>query len=102
MYQNQFEFSVRVNGRPVTEFRDDKSAIWIEGRKKSNYKLVFKNNTASRVKAVFSVDGLNVLTGDATWSDGYAVNAWSEIEVPGWRKDKDGVAEFYFSSQERS
>ena len=77
-------------------FHNDK--YYIEGRKNSTYEIEYTNNTYKRQKVVFSVDGLNVISGNNDWSKGYVVNAGETIIIPGWRKDENNVAKFQFSS----
>jgi len=94
---NGNRLEVIINGRPVTEYRHDDGSYFIEGRKNSEYKIRFFNDSGTRKKIVVSVDGLNVVSGDTDWSHGYCVEPWSKIEIPGWRKNDQNVASFKFS-----
>jgi len=96
-----FSLDVRVNGRNLPQFYHH-SKTWIEGRKGSEFTLFLRNNSHHRRKAVISVDGLNILTGDKNWERGYVLDPWDYIEVPGWRKDASNVAAFEFSSVKNS
>jgi hypothetical protein len=51
-----------------------------------------------RFEAIATVDGLDVINGRAgTFSNrGYIVNAWSTVEIDGWRRSTDTVAAFRF------
>jgi hypothetical protein len=88
---------VRVKGRTIDQYYHD-GKVYVEGRKGSEYTLYFKNNSSTRKKIVLSVDGLNVMTGDATWGRAYVVEPWGDIEVPGWRHNGSEVKSFEFSS----
>lgn len=102
-----YEFNVARpdhNGRstPLKTYSDPfPSSTFVEGRKGSEYVLTFKNNSSHRVLVVASVDGLSVMDGKpaSVKSTGYIVDAWSTIEIPGWRIDDGKVAKFVFQPQ---
>jgi hypothetical protein len=64
------------------------------------YRLHIVNPTASRVEAVVSVDGLDVIDGRpaSVAKRGYLVPAFGDVTVDGWRTSMDTVAAFRFSS----
>ena len=97
-YSNQFRFGVKVNNQFTKEYISE-GKTYIEGRKGSEYSLYFRNNLNKRVLVVFSVDGLSVLDGKTAskQSGGYVLDAWGEVEVPGWKIDRDTVGKFKFS-----
>ncbi|HYT43600.1 MAG TPA: hypothetical protein VEP90_14775 [Methylomirabilota bacterium] len=91
------EIHILVRNRLIDEFHhEDKT--YVEGRKGTTYTIQYRNKTATRQKIVVSVDGLNVMTGDSTWENGYCVEPYQTINIPGWRKDSGNVAAFKFSS----
>lgn len=98
---HEYEACVLVNGKPVTEVEHN-GRTYIEGRKDSEYALRFKNTTSERILIVPSVDGLNVLDGKPCGikSDGYVVNAWQTITIPGWTVDNSTAAKFTFKPQD--
>ncbi|CAM6054486.1 unnamed protein product [Sphagnum tenellum] len=93
------ELTVFVKGRSVTEYvhRDQ---TFIEGRGGSNYEIQFFNHNSFNVEVILSVDGLSVTDGKAAGplSNGYVVQAGSQIQVPGWTLDNAQVAAFAFAS----
>lgn len=99
LYNSQFELQVRPNGRAAADEYYHQGNWFIEGREGSRYTLWFKNNLPVRVMAIFSVDGLDVCKGQPAGldSDGYIVDAYSSIEVPGWKLDGNTAAEFFFA-----
>ena len=97
MYKNGLNFHLFVNGRAIDEYSKD-DMIYVEGRKGSNYEIVIINHTSIQKKLVVSVDGLNVLSGDANWERGYALKPGKTLKIPGWRVDASKVAKFLFSS----
>ncbi len=101
VYQASCDLKVLINDRFIDEYSKD-GKNFVEGRKGSTYALKYRNNTCRRQKVVLSVDGLNVMTGDATWDRAYVVEPWGNITVPGWRKDAGNVAAFEFSSIKES
>jgi hypothetical protein len=98
MHVSNYGLEVLVNGRPVTEYyKDGKS--FIEARDGTEYTLRFRNNSWKRVLAIFSVDGVEVLKGKAAAQaeNGYIVDAFSSIEIKGYRIDEETVAAFCFA-----
>lgn len=91
------QFEVRVKGRSIKTYEHE-GKTFIEGRKGSDYTLHFYNNSSQRKKIVVSVDGLNIISGDAVWQRGYVVEPWQTIDIPGWRVNSEKVAAFEFSS----
>lgn len=101
MYKNGIYFHLLVNGRYIDEYSHD-GKIFVEGRKGTDYEIHLYNNTNIRRRIVFSVDGLNVMTGDNKWEHAYSLDPWKSITVPGWRIDNRKVAKFFFSSVKSS
>lgn len=103
MKLNSYELTVLVNDRAVTEYQHN-SSTFIEGRKGSEFKVRFKNNTGRRVLVVPSVDGKSVFDGERATADsrGYVVAAYGSIEIPGWTLDAESVAKFTFEDKEKS
>lgn len=97
MHKHNYSLEVLVNGRPAQEYYRDAKAF-IEARDGTEYTLRFRNNNYKRVMAVFSVDGIEVLKGKvASQADnGYIVEAFSNIEIKGYRIDERNVAAFKF------
>ncbi len=98
MHSSNYALEVLVNGRPMTEYYKD-SKSFTEAREGSEYTLRFRNNSWKRVLAIFSVDGIEVLKGKAAAQaeNGYIVDAFSSIEIKGYRIDEATVAAFKFT-----
>lgn len=96
-YNNNYELSILVNGKPIREyFYQNKNLI--EAKVGTEYSIKFRNNSWSKVLALFSVDGVNVLDGSPA-SDGevgYVVDPYRSIEVKGFRINESSVAAFKF------
>ena len=103
MKRNSVELQVLVRGKPVTEYTHQRKAF-IEGREGSEFELRVKNNLGQRVLIVPSVDGLSVMDGQeaSSESQGYVLNPWQEMLIPGWRLDNDEVAKFIFEDMKAS
>lgn len=103
MQKNTFELQVLVNGRPVREAYFQGRAF-IEARKGTQYTLKLRNTSHRRAVAVFSVDGIDVLHGTKAedTDGGYIVDAYSSIEVKGFRVDDDTVSAFKFDHKNNS
>lgn len=73
---------------------------YIGGQEGQPYRLLLRNHTGGRLLVVASVDGLNVLNGEAArvQQSGYIVGANDTVTIDGWRKSLDEVAEFVFTN----
>ncbi len=73
--------------------------LWIEGQESEPYQLRVYNHCPSRILAVVSVDGLNVIDGTtaSAYGAGYIVNAGTSVAIKGWRKNLQQSAQFYFT-----
>jgi hypothetical protein len=98
MLKSNFEVEVLVHGSPVKEYYHN-GKIYIEGRKGAEYSIRLKNNSARRVLAVPTVDGLSVLNGKPGnfKSQGYILDSYSSMIVDGWRVSDKEVKKFYFT-----
>jgi hypothetical protein len=103
MVINNFEINVLVNGRRVKHYTHQ-GKTYVESKEGSNYTLEVKNNTPNRILVVSSVDGLSVLSGQpASDSDtGYVVDAYSKMEIKGFRYSDDAVGSFVFTSKRKN
>ena len=77
---------------------------FIEGKEGRTYSIVIKNVCHSRLEAVVSVDGLDVLNGrSASLSiKGYIINPGDSLTIKGFRTSREAVAAFKFSSVSES
>ena len=68
------------------------------------YTLRITNHGSRRIAAVVSVDGLSVISGKpASEGDaGYVVDAYSSLDIKGWRRNLDRVAAFSFEERHNS
>jgi len=101
MYNNQISLELLTeNGNRITEF-NHKGLNYVEGRKGSKYKIKITNHSFKRVKAIISVDGLDILTGKraSTNAGGYVIPAYSSEVLDGWRISNQQVREFFFTSK---
>jgi hypothetical protein len=100
----QYELSVCPLGRRPADEYYHQGQVWVEGREGSTYTLRFTNRGPTRVLAIFSVDGLDVLKGKPAGhlSEGYVVNGNSTLDIPGWKLDNATAAEFFFSRSNKS
>jgi len=103
MKKDNYELSVKINGSKLPEYGSH-GKTYIRGEVGREFILHFKNNTADRVLARFSVDGLSVLDGKGADKDksGYICDAYSSVEVAGWRTSLEEVRKFEFSTKEKS
>lgn len=71
---------------------------WIAGEPGHRYAVRLRNLGAERVLVVLSVDGINAISGQTAdpAQAGYVLGPWQSLEVAGWRKSLDAVAQFVF------
>lgn len=75
-------------------------AMYVAGEQGQRYNLRLTNNTASRVEAVVSVDGRDVISGEVgnyKKQRGYVIEPFSSVVVDGFRQSLDQVAAFRFT-----
>lgn len=94
---------VHINGNAVASYAHE-GRTYVEAREGTEYALHLKNNNPFRVKAVLSVDGVNVVNGDAATGDrdetGYILEPYQSTTIKGYRLDNDSVAAFRFVKAE--
>lgn len=73
---------------------------FVAGEPGHEYEIRIRNREHSRVLAVTSVDGVNVITGRTAAPDqgGYVMDPRGQLQIDGWRKNMNEVAAFYFTS----
>lgn len=83
---------------------NQENLVWVQGTPNEAYSLRLSNNSDTRVLAVLSVDGVNVITGKTASpsQSGYVIGPRDHVYIKGWRKSMDSVAEFKFGSVESS
>jgi len=98
-----YEFDVLIHGKSTTKYAHEGS-YYIEGRPGSEFTLLVRNNTGSRILAVMTVDGLSIMDGKKGSTDGrgYVVDPWQTLKIPGWRLNDDDVAKFIFAGKGKS
>ena len=72
---------------------------WVVGTPGQEYGIRVCNTSASRVLAVMSVDGVNVVSGDTASpaQSGYVLDPYECADIHGWRKNLASTAAFYFT-----
>lgn len=77
---------------------------YVGGEHGQPYQLLLRNTSNRRVLVVISVDGVNVLTGEpaAPEQTGYIINPQDTVQIEGWRKSLDTVAQFIFTTPDDS
>lgn len=81
-----------------------KDRFYVQGNLNERYTIRVTNPTARRVEAVVTVDGLDVVDGEAgdLRKRGYIVPAYGEVRIEGFRTSLADVATFRFSSVDSS
>lgn len=104
--KDKLEVSIEAkNGRPMRSYSHD-GKTFVESHENSVYQIRVKNKTDARIKAVISVDSLNIVNGKPATNDpaetGYLIGANEEQIFKGFRVDDNTVAEFTFVKREKS
>jgi hypothetical protein len=78
--------------------------VYVVGTPGHEYAVRIRNCTGSRILAVTSVDGINVVTGETASPEqsGYVLEPWGSVEIAGWRKSMRETAAFFFSEHSQS
>jgi hypothetical protein len=73
---------------------------WVAGTPGSRYAVNLVNRGSGRTLAVISVDGVNVVSGDAAAPEqsGYVLASGQSAQITGWRKNLARVAAFEFTA----
>ncbi len=89
----------RSTGEKLEVYRHQ-GRLYVAGKPGNRYAVNLRNKSGGRLLTVISVDGVNALNGQtaATSQSGYVISPWQAAEISGWRKSKDDVAAFYFTS----
>lgn len=95
----QVDFSAATDTGYLPLYRNDGS-YYLRGQAGQAYSLVYRNNSAKTYEIVASVDGLNVLNGNAAsrYDRGYVLRPNSHLMIEGFRKNQNSVASFTFSA----
>ena len=77
----------------------NRNQTYVAGRPGHRYSVVLQNQTGERVLAVLSVDGVNAVSGQTASASqtGYVLAPYQRMEIRGWRKSMQDVAQFRFT-----
>lgn len=89
----------RTEGRVLPMYWHD-GRRYVVGNPGNEYAIRVRNAGAGRVLTVMSVDGVNVISGDAASprQSGYVLSPYENAEIAGWRTSLSRTAAFYFTS----
>jgi hypothetical protein len=93
----------RATGRALPVHVHEGEA-WVAGVPGVKYSIRVRNNHFSRMLAVMSVDGVNVVSGETAGSAqaGYVYGRYERGEIAGWRKSDSEIAAFEFVASPQS
>jgi hypothetical protein len=99
----EIEIVDRATGRALPVHQHAGEA-WVAGVPGAKYSIRVRNNHFSRVLAVMSVDGVNVVSGETAGSGqaGYVYGRFERGEIAGWRKSDSEIAAFEFVASPQS
>ena len=93
----ELELVDRDSGQVLDSYRHA-GQRWVAGEPGHRYAVRLHNRSGQRVLAVLSVDGINAIDGRSAepGQAGYVLGPWQALEINGWRKSLDAVAQFVF------
>ncbi|NVB82115.1 MAG: hypothetical protein HOV81_27285 [Kofleriaceae bacterium] len=99
-----YDVQVITEGGEVAPTYALRDRFYVQGMANERYTIKVTNPTARRVEAVVTVDGLDVVDGEAgdLRKRGYIVPAYGEVNIEGFRTSLADVATFRFSSVDDS
>lgn len=88
----------RIEGRRLPIHWHEGRAF-VVGKPGNEYQVTIRSRLGEELLAVVSVDGVNVITGDAATPEqsGYVLAPWRSLDIGGWRKSLERTAAFYFT-----
>lgn len=94
---------IRESGEAMPTYAS-RDRFYVQGNAGERYVIRVTNPTARRVEAVVTVDGLDVIDGEAGDLNkrGYIVPPYGETQIEGFRTSEQDVATFRFSSVDGS
>lgn len=94
---------ILVNGSPL-KIHTHEGRLFVEAKEGSEYEIRVKNDSGGRVLAVGSVDGLNVVNGQAATENGagYVLSTNDSLRIKGFRYSDEKVGAFKFSAKKDS
>lgn len=97
------QVEIKQNGNRLRQIHHQ-GAIYLLVSALAEYEIELYNDSAFRVEAVVSVDGLSIMNGDkaSTNDRGYILNPFQRTSIPGWRRDSGEVAKFVFGDKDES
>lgn len=106
MLKDNISINILVKGKPITEYKHN-DLIYVEGREGSEFEIEVKNHSYQRKEILISVDGLSINDGepinpDGEGSQGYLINGYQTIRIPGWSLNNKSVASFVFEGKSKS
>ncbi|AZN38031.1 hypothetical protein EJO50_00510 [Iodobacter ciconiae] len=92
------------NNRPIPLMRTAQGQFLLGGTNGARYSLKFENLSNNDFEIVTTVDGLDVLNGQAgsLSNTGYLLAAQRSLTIEGFRKNKEEVAAFRFSTPDQA
>ncbi len=98
-----YNVDILVNGSRCKQYNHN-GKIFIEAKKGSEYTIEIKNESWTRILAVCSVDGLDILNGKKANENGngYVINQLGNAKFDGFRVSDDKVAKFVFDYKDSS
>jgi len=99
-----FELTVLVEGRPLSEYRSH-GRTYVDAVRGAEYELRLRNSSPDRVAVALSVDGLNTIDAQQTsaWNASkWVIEPYQTITISGWQMSSERARRFYFTTERDS
>ncbi len=90
------------NGKTLPAY-DHEASRYFAGQPGKRYTVRIKNKSSARIEVVTTVDGLNVIDGEAgnyKTQTGYVLGAYDHVDIDGFRQNLNEVAAFRFTDED--
>lgn len=100
----KISFSVIDDRARTLPIKRDGKNYYVQAKDGQAYQLTYQNHSSNTYEIVASVDGLDVLNGQAAskYNAGYVLHPHQTLTIEGFRKSDSAVASFIFSKPEES
>lgn len=97
------DFVLITSTGPLPQYRHE-GKRYVVGVPGIPYKIRVNNYTKGKILAVIGIDGLSIMDGKPAKKSGsgYIIPAMKFIDIPGWRLNNNEVAQFIFSTPDKS
>lgn len=100
---HQTSVEILVKNKPIKKYAY-LGEVYVEAKCGAEYSIKIRNNTYNRRLYLVSVDGINVIDGQAAGNSnaGYIINGYNSLDIKGFRISEEKVRAFEFNYKDNS